>query len=115
MGRYEIGRLLSSGMIGVVFLARDLYVFPLMPVVLKKLYYESIMKKGLSSWIKNELEIITKVNDIEGCVKCLDLTINRNSLSIVMSYYPDGDLSTFIKRNYKYRILPEKHARSIFV
>ena len=104
--RYEFGRLIGSGMIGIVYLARDSYndYKPLRCV--KEMYKEKIIEKDLGPALKRELQILFETQRLKGCIRLLDVLDTPTSLSFVFPFYNNGDLYNYMKQN-KDRNLPE--------
>ena len=97
--KYEFGKIISSGMIGVVYLGRNLSR-PFFPhVCIKKMYGEKMGEKNIFPSLRREIEILHKISKIEGCVKFVDVLTDEKSLSIVFPYYHQGDLYKFSSPN----------------
>jgi serine/threonine protein kinase len=60
-------------------------------------------EKKIFPSIRRELEILKEIQHINGCIKLLDLFIDRTegqeSLSLVFPYYPKGDLYHYARVN----------------
>lgn len=92
--RYEFGKILSSGMIGQVYLARDRNQKLMNFVCIKKMMGSKMAEKNIFASVKREVKILQKIQDIKGCVRLLDIFWDDESLSLVMPYYSRGDLYT---------------------
>jgi len=91
-GRYELGKILSTGMIGVVFLVRDT-LDPFYPLKChKKMYFSKIAEKKIFPSVRRELCILKQVRQFRGCIQLLDIVTTEESLSLVTSFYQRGDL-----------------------
>jgi len=98
---YEFGKIISSGMIGVVYLGRDKSNAFSRYVCIKKMYGEKMAEKNIYPSLKREIDILYKIRNIEGCVKFLDILTDDKSLSIVFPYYHHGDLYKYSSPNQK--------------
>ncbi len=47
--------------------------------------------------MRREIKILLEVQKIEGCIKFCDLITDDESMSIVMPWYPFGDLYNYAK------------------
>jgi len=91
-GRYDLGKILSTGMIGVVFLVRDM-MDPAQPFKChKKMYFQKIAEKKIFASVMRELRILEQVSSIRGCIQLLDIVNEEGSLSLVTDFYKRGDL-----------------------
>jgi serine/threonine protein kinase len=84
--RYELGRIISSGMIGIVYLARateDKSV-----VCIKRMLGKKMAEKNIFQSVSRELKILNEVQKVEGCIKLYDIITDDDSLSLVMPWYP---------------------------
>lgn len=69
--KYEFGKILASGMIGMVYLARNTY--DLTMVCIKAMYGKKIAEKNIFDSIRREVKILQKVQKIPGCVRIIDI------------------------------------------
>jgi serine/threonine protein kinase len=97
--KYEYGRIVSSGMIGIVYLAREFTKELVSYVCIKRMMGEKMAEKRIFPSISREIKILQKINKIRGCIKMQDLFMDEKSLSLVFPYYLRGDLYTHSKVN----------------
>lgn len=97
--KYEYGRIVSSGMIGIVYLAREFTKDLVSYVCIKRMMGEKMAEKRIFPSISREIKILQKINKIRGCIKMQDLFMDEKSLSLVFPYYSRGDLYTHSKVN----------------
>ena len=69
--KYEFGKILASGMIGMVYLARSTYDWSF--VCIKAMYGKKIAEKNIFDSIRREVKILQKVQKIPGCVRIVDV------------------------------------------
>lgn len=69
--KYEFGKILASGMIGMVYLARSTYDWSF--VCIKAMYGKKIAEKNIFDSIRREVKILQKVQKIPGCVRIIDI------------------------------------------
>lgn len=114
--RYEFGRLISGGMIGMTYMARLWYSNGLFRnVCIKRMLGRPLAEKCLYPSIRREMEILLDVSELSGCVTLLDIVKDDESVGLVFPYYPHGDLYSFVKAANRRRELPERAVRAIFV
>lgn len=75
--KYEIGKIISSGMIGIVYVCRTR---PCEPgkrfkhlVVAKRMYKPKIEEKKLETSVILEIQILLQVHNVKGCCQLVDL------------------------------------------
>lgn len=102
---FELGCILSSGMIGIVYLARDKIIdFNLCLNVIKIMFKSKIIEKDLVHSISNEIEMLLKVRSIPGCINLIRCINEEEYLALVFPFYPHGDLYRYSqKRNQSKR------------
>jgi serine/threonine protein kinase len=54
-------------------------------------------EKNIFTSLRRELKILKEVRKVPGCVELLDIDFDDESISLVMPYYPLGDLYTYSK------------------
>lgn len=92
-GRYIIGKMVSSGMIGIVYLARDYKLEPFNgQCCIKMMMGEKMAEKNIFASIRRELQILMEIRKIKGCINLTNIYWNDDSLNLVFPYYPKGDL-----------------------
>ena len=113
MSRYEFGRIISSGMIGIVYLVRDrsdkygaMRCIKMMPI-------QKMFEKRLLPSIKNEIEILYEIRNIKGCIRLLDAFNDDKDISLVFPYYFKRDLYHYCKISPRHS-LKEWAAQKIF-
>ena len=111
--RYEFGFIVSHGMIGVVYVARDKKLLLKPPVCVKQMSLAKIKEKNLMDSIANELNVLGQVRHTKGCVVLLDLYSTPSSLAFVFPYYSRGDLFKCM-RDFPGRRVPEPVAQKVF-
>ena len=57
-GKYELGKIIGQGMIGVVYLARDCSHVQKPTVCIKQMYMQKIKEKKLEFSLKREIRIL---------------------------------------------------------
>ena len=102
--RYENGKILSCGMIGIVILARDIIneMHPLRCI--KVMDGEKLAEKRLFNSLRTELKILEKVSPLPGCIELLDI-VNYNEekltgIGLVFPFMYHGDLYSYKRRVY---------------
>ncbi len=70
---YEYGRLIGSGMIGIVYMARIAKNPTLGYFCIKRMLGELMVSKGLIESVKTEIRILDEVKTIPGCIKLCDV------------------------------------------
>ena len=108
--RYEFGRIISSGMIGNVNLAEAKENKSL--VCIKQMLGKKMAEKNIFQSVRRELKILNEVQKIDGCIKIYDLITDFTSLSLVMPWYPLGDLYIYAKVSPE-RVMKQKDAQHI--
>ena len=94
---FEIGKILSSGMIGIVYLARrDTYPFNL--YTLKVMSFARIKEKRLEASIKREMNYLCQARGYDNCIQLLDLIYTKSYVCLVFPYYHNGDLYNYLLR-----------------
>ena len=67
-GKYEFGKIIGQGMIGVAYLARHCDYIQKPAVCIKQMYLKKIKEKKLESSIKKEIRILLDIQKIDGCL-----------------------------------------------
>lgn len=72
---YEYGKIISTGMIGVVYLARrfepDIYCYNF--YCIKLMSYKKIHEKSIFPSVEREIKILVLLNGVKGCMQLLDI------------------------------------------
>ena len=93
--RYEFGRIIASGMIGIVLIARDVKD----PICgfrcIKRMMFTKMAEKNIYPSIKREIQILYDLRFISGAIRLLDMFHDEESLNLVFPYYPRSDLYRF--------------------
>lgn len=111
--RYEVGKILSSGMIGIVYLVRDRTgIIPEFKVV-KRMSVAKIIEKRLAESLRQELLILREVSGIEHCIRLIDHFHDKENISLVFPFYPKKDLYHFARVRTD-RPMHEFHAQRLF-
>lgn len=108
--RYEFGRIISSGMIGNVYLAEAKDNKSV--VCIKQMLGKKMAEKNIFQSVRRELKILNEVQKIDGCIKIFDVITDPSSLSLVMPWYPLGDLYFYAKVSPE-RVMKQKDAQHI--
>eukprot|EP00347_Sterkiella_histriomuscorum_P024190 403331997 len=113
--RFELGRILSSGMIGIVYVARDrFYANQTWSSLycIKRMYKSKIVEKHLMTSTVKEIEILLKVRKIKGCIQLIELINSKDSIDLIFTYYQHGDLYKYFKNVCKFK-MPESLVQHI--
>lgn len=95
IGEYEIGRLIGSGMIGVVAVARHHWTKEI--VVLKCMSWQKIKEKNLIKNIQTEVEIHYIMSEYENILPLKKLMIREREAVMVFPYIVGRDLYKFMR------------------
>ena len=111
IGEYEIGRLIGSGMIGVVAIARHHQTKEI--VVLKCMSTEKIIEKNLMNNVQTEIDIHYEMMDQPYVLPLLKTIVRDSEIVMVTPYIPGRDLYKFMMQR-KPRHLTEPQAHMVF-
>lgn len=95
--KYQFGKIISGGMIGIVYLAR----FTKAPedfVCIKRMLGVRLSEDNLFKALRSEIEILYKVKNVPGCIKLIDVLMDEESISLVFPYCQMGDLRLYRKK-----------------
>ena len=107
--RYEYGKIVSTGMIGIVYMVRDIQDPFLRLRCLKRMPREKMGEKNIYSSIKRECQILFDLRAVKGCIRLLDIICQDDFLSYVFPFYPKGDLY------HHYRVNPNNTMKEHWV
>ncbi|CDW88456.1 serine threonine-protein kinase partial [Stylonychia lemnae] len=93
---YQIGKILSSGMIGIVYLGRCNSTK--IPVSLKVMSIQRINEKKIMQNLICEIEILKAIRKLKGCVQLIQCLNDEKYITLVFRYYEKGDLYHNLKK-----------------
>lgn len=111
IGDYEVGRLIGSGMIGVVAIARHHWTKEI--VVLKCMSCEKIIEKNLMLNIKSEIDIHYDLMRESNILPLSKTIIREHEIIMVTPFIPGRDLYKFMMAR-KTRHLTEYQSHLVF-
>lgn len=111
IGDYELGRLIGSGMIGVVAVARHIRSKRI--VVLKCMSVEKIIEKNLMTNVKSEIDIHYDLAQEPHILPLTKTIVRTDDIVMVTPYIPGRDLYKFMMAR-KPRHLTEYQAHLVF-
>ena len=112
IGNYEVGRLIGSGMIGVVAVARHVRTHEV--VCLKCMEVEKIIEKGLMRNVQMECDFHYELIDVPTIMPLKELIVRDNEIVMVLPYISGRDLYGFLSATPNGR-LTEEQSHKVFV
>ena len=105
IGNYEVGRLIGSGMIGVVAVARHFKTHEV--VCLKCMEIEKIIEKGLMRNVQMECEFHYELINEPSIMPLKELLVREKEIIMVLPYISGRDLYGFMRDSESGRLTEE--------
>lgn len=112
IGEYEVGRLIGSGMIGVVAVARHHLSKHI--VVLKCMSVEMIIQKNLMLNVQSEIDIHYELVGEPHILPLIKTIVRDNDIIMVTPYISGRDLYKFMMNRRPLKHLTEFESHKIF-